>query len=183
MVGYVTNGYRLWNLEKKEIKLSRDATFVESTEVSATNNLSQEIIADIVSLVDSKETSLRLANNMEKAGLDYSETFSSGVSLNALRFLITYAKMENMFLDGLVISNEYNKIEELMMKLQTEFEVKITDNSETFVGLGIENARGFINIHQESYVEHLLKTYNMDSAKLPQFQVLTTLKTVMERKV
>ncbi|KAJ8887000.1 hypothetical protein PR048_013214 [Dryococelus australis] len=34
MVDYVTNGYRLWNSEKREIKLSRDVTFVESSEVS-----------------------------------------------------------------------------------------------------------------------------------------------------
>ncbi|KAJ8888717.1 hypothetical protein PR048_008209 [Dryococelus australis] len=65
MVGYATNGYRLWNSEKREIKLSRDVTFVESTEVPATNSSSQEIIADTVSLVDSEETSLRLADNME----------------------------------------------------------------------------------------------------------------------
>ncbi|KAJ8868924.1 hypothetical protein PR048_030465 [Dryococelus australis] len=65
MVGYTTNGYRLWNSEKRETKLSRDVTFVESTEVSATNNSSQEIIANTVSLVDSEETSLRLADNME----------------------------------------------------------------------------------------------------------------------
>ncbi|KAJ8882511.1 hypothetical protein PR048_014322 [Dryococelus australis] len=65
MVGYTTNGYRLWNSEKKEIKLSRYVTFVESTEVSATNNSPQNIIADTFSLVDSEETSLRLADNME----------------------------------------------------------------------------------------------------------------------
>ncbi|KAJ8879390.1 hypothetical protein PR048_019998 [Dryococelus australis] len=64
--------------------------------------------------------------------------------------------------DGLVISNENDKIDEFMMKLQTEFEVKITDNPEIFVGFEIENARGFINIHQESYVDQLLKTYNME---------------------
>ncbi|KAJ8893700.1 hypothetical protein PR048_006300 [Dryococelus australis] len=63
MVGYATNGYRLWYSEKREIKLSRDVTFLESTEVSATNN-----IADTVSLVDSEETSLRLANNMDVRG-------------------------------------------------------------------------------------------------------------------
>ncbi|KAJ8879381.1 hypothetical protein PR048_019989, partial [Dryococelus australis] len=65
MVGCATNGYRLWNSENREIKLSRDVTFVESTEVSATNNSSQGIIADTVSLVDSEETKLILADNME----------------------------------------------------------------------------------------------------------------------
>ncbi|KAJ8870053.1 hypothetical protein PR048_029064 [Dryococelus australis] len=65
MVGYATNGYRLWISEKREVKLSRDVTFVGSTEVSARNNSSQEIIADTVSLVDSEETLLRLADNME----------------------------------------------------------------------------------------------------------------------
>ncbi|KAJ8889543.1 hypothetical protein PR048_009042 [Dryococelus australis] len=65
MLGYATNCYRLWNSENREIKLSRDVTFVESTEVSATNNSSQEIIADTVSLVYSEETSLRLADDME----------------------------------------------------------------------------------------------------------------------
>ncbi|KAJ8892255.1 hypothetical protein PR048_004835 [Dryococelus australis] len=83
--------------------------------------------------------------------------------------------------DGLVISNENDKIDEFMGKLQTEFEVKITDNPEIFVGLEIGNARGFINIHQESYVDQLLKTYNMGCTNL-QFQVLKTLKTVMEWK-
>ncbi|KAJ8865633.1 hypothetical protein PR048_033153, partial [Dryococelus australis] len=289
MVGYATNGYRLWNSEKREIKLSRDVTFVESTEVSATNNSSQEMIADPVSLVDSEETSLRIVDSVEvrrnttvlqndvvdepfhvfpsdqdtpktsemldslpetateiencshqarvvaqgceqKAGLDYSETFSSVVSLNTLRFLVAYAKKENMSLkqfdiktaflygnlkqdvfmlapegfedeqcsvvklkkslyglqqtprawnkrfvdflnapnwvDGsLVISNENDKIDEFVMKLQTEFEFKITDNTEIFVGLEIENARGFINIHQESYLDQLLKTCNMDCTK------------------
>ncbi|KAJ8895788.1 hypothetical protein PR048_001126, partial [Dryococelus australis] len=52
-----------------------------------------------------------------------------------------------------------------MMKLQTEFEIKITHNPEIFVGIEIENARGFINIHQESYVDQLLKTCIMDCAK------------------
>ncbi|KAJ8877799.1 hypothetical protein PR048_022256 [Dryococelus australis] len=65
MVGHTINGYRLWNSENREIKLSRYITFVELTEVSATNNSSQEIIADTVSLVNSEETSLRLADNME----------------------------------------------------------------------------------------------------------------------
>ncbi|KAJ8873844.1 hypothetical protein PR048_024680 [Dryococelus australis] len=65
MVGYWTNGYRLWNSEKREIKLPRYATLVESTEVSTTNNSPQEIITDTDSLVDSEETSLRLADNME----------------------------------------------------------------------------------------------------------------------
>ncbi|KAJ8884220.1 hypothetical protein PR048_016077 [Dryococelus australis] len=60
---YATNYYRLLNSEKREIKVLRDATFVESTEISATSNSSQEIIADTVSLVE--ETSLRLADNME----------------------------------------------------------------------------------------------------------------------
>ncbi|KAJ8890280.1 hypothetical protein PR048_009788 [Dryococelus australis] len=67
--------------------------------------------------------------------------------------------------DCLVISNEIDKIDELMMKLQTEFEVKITDNPEIFVSLEIENVRSFINIHQESYVDQLLKTYDMDCTK------------------
>ncbi|KAJ8892672.1 hypothetical protein PR048_005253, partial [Dryococelus australis] len=61
--------------------------------------------------------------------------------------------------DGLVISNENDKIDQFMMKLQTEFEVKITDNPEHFEGLKIENASGFINIHQESYVNHDINLY------------------------
>ncbi|KAJ8884212.1 hypothetical protein PR048_016069 [Dryococelus australis] len=60
--------------------------------------------------------------------------------------------------DGLVISIEN-------FKIQTEFEVKITDNPEIFMGLEIENARGFICIHLESYMDQLLKTYNMDCTK------------------
>ncbi|KAJ8868925.1 hypothetical protein PR048_030466 [Dryococelus australis] len=179
----------------------------------------------------------------QKAGLYYSETFSSVVSLNILSFLIAYAKKESMSLvqfdiktaflygnleqdvfmlvpegfedeqgsvvklkkslyglkqaphawnkrfvdllkahglhqlitdksvfvndegnlilaiwidDGLVISNENDKIDEFMIKLQTEFEGKITtDNPEIFVGIKIENARGFINIHQESYLDQM----------------------------
>ncbi|KAJ8883756.1 hypothetical protein PR048_015610 [Dryococelus australis] len=158
----------------------------------------------------------------QKAGLVYNETFSSVVSLKNLRFLIAYAKKENMSLkqfdkktavlycnleqdvfklvpegfedeqgsvvklkkslyglkqvlrawnkrfvsflkahglhqvitdksvfvndegnliltiwvdDGLVISNESDKIDEFMMKLLTEFEVKITGIPEIFVTL------------------------------------------------
>ncbi|KAJ8896713.1 hypothetical protein PR048_002058 [Dryococelus australis] len=175
----------------------------------------------------------------QKAGLDYSETFSSVVPLNTLRFLIIYAKKENMSLkqfdiktaflygnlekdifmlvpegfedeqgfvvklkkslyglkqaprawnkrfvdflkahglhqlitdksvfvndegnliiailvdDSHVISNEKSKIDEFLIKLQTEFE-----------GLEIENAKCFIN-----------------SSRIIRGPVQITLKTVME---
>ncbi|KAJ8885426.1 hypothetical protein PR048_011623 [Dryococelus australis] len=52
-----------------------------------------------------------------------------------------------------------------MMKLNTEIKVQITDNPEIIVGPKIENARGFINIHQESYMDQLLNIYNMDCTK------------------
>ncbi|KAJ8884471.1 hypothetical protein PR048_016328 [Dryococelus australis] len=57
--------FGLLNSERREFKLSRDVPFVESTEVSATNNSSQEIFADTVSLVNYEGTSLRLADNMQ----------------------------------------------------------------------------------------------------------------------
>ncbi|KAJ8879691.1 hypothetical protein PR048_020299 [Dryococelus australis] len=221
MVGYATNGHRLWNSEKREIKLSRKVTFEESTEVSVTNNSSQEIIADTVSLVDSEETSLRLVDNMkgrrittvlqdnvvdepfqnfpsdkdtakisevldslpettteiencnhqgrkerikrkpeyfqeylmlsykeaisgedkdkwlkaieftarlfargreQKAGLDYSETFSSVVSLDSLRFLIVYTKKETMSLKQFDIKTAflYSNLEQDVFMLVPE---------------------------------------------------------------
>ncbi|KAJ8874434.1 hypothetical protein PR048_025283 [Dryococelus australis] len=67
--------------------------------------------------------------------------------------------------DGVVISNQNDKIDEFIIKFQTEFKIEITDNPELFVGLEIENARGFININQESYVDQLLTIYNMDCTK------------------
>ncbi|KAJ8868760.1 hypothetical protein PR048_030300 [Dryococelus australis] len=138
MVGYATNGHRLWNSGKREIKLSRDVTFVKSTEVPATNNLSQKIIADTdtyyvmlsykesiyhedkdkwLKAIEEEKSSLKkngvfqfvdddnrykarlvVRGCEQKAGLDYSETFSSMVLLNNLRFLIAYAKTENVSL-------------------------------------------------------------------------------------
>ncbi|KAJ8896369.1 hypothetical protein PR048_001713 [Dryococelus australis] len=139
---------------------------------------------------DIKLDSLHVVVN-RKQGLDYSETFSSVVSLNTLRFLIAYAEnfedeqgsvvklkkslyglkqvprawnkrcvdflkahgLHQLITDKSVFNN---KIDEFMMKLNTEFEVRITDNPEIIVGLEIENARGFINIYQESYMDQLL---------------------------
>ncbi|KAJ8890399.1 hypothetical protein PR048_009907 [Dryococelus australis] len=42
MKGYLTNGYRLWNHERRKVKLSRDITFVESTEKGTYKKASNE---------------------------------------------------------------------------------------------------------------------------------------------
>ncbi|KAJ8868067.1 hypothetical protein PR048_031876 [Dryococelus australis] len=97
MVAYTTNGYKLWNLETREISLSRDVTFVELRNPKKSEVVSSRWVFKIKD--DNRHKARLVARGCEqKAGLDCSETFSSVVSLNTLRSLIAYTKKENMSL-------------------------------------------------------------------------------------
>lgn len=67
--------------------------------------------------------------------------------------------------DGLVIGKDKEKIEIIMKKLETKFEMKKNENPSTYLGMEIKNSKEGIILTQRSYINDVLEKYNMKNAK------------------
>ncbi len=68
-----------------------------------------------------------------------------------------------LHVDTLVASNDPNKLEEIKGKLSEVFEVSGLGEPKSFLGMTIERDRNKsrMKIHQESYIENILRRFNM----------------------
>lgn len=63
--------------------------------------------------------------------------------------------------DGLLFCKDESALKHVADELKTEFEIKISNNIRTFVGMQIEILSNGIFIHQTKYVDKLLSKFNM----------------------
>ena len=67
--------------------------------------------------------------------------------------------------DGLLLGADKTKMSKLLKRLEKEFEITTTNNPNSFLGMELQISQGRIKITQKSYIENILKKFNMTGAK------------------
>ncbi|UYV80232.1 K02A2.6-like, partial [Cordylochernes scorpioides] len=67
--------------------------------------------------------------------------------------------------DGMLFGSDEKEMDNLLVELAQEFEIRISNNPEMFVGMNIMNKDEGLILSQHDYIECVLKKYNMLDAK------------------
>ncbi|KAJ8736818.1 hypothetical protein PYW07_000089 [Mythimna separata] len=67
--------------------------------------------------------------------------------------------------DGILIGNCENELNNILKGLQKEFEIKIFDKVERFIGLDIDVGENYLKIYQESYIKQMLNKFGYSDLK------------------
>ncbi|UYV79748.1 FHDC1 [Cordylochernes scorpioides] len=67
--------------------------------------------------------------------------------------------------DGMLFGSDEEEMDNLLVELAQEFEIRISNNPEMFVGMNIMNKDEGLILSQHDYIECVLKKYNMLDAK------------------
>jgi len=68
--------------------------------------------------------------------------------------------------DGILIGKDISKMKKLLKQLNEEFEMKIIENSEIYVGMQLEKRQEGLFIHQENFGNKTLAKYKMTDCKI-----------------
>ncbi|GJU24120.1 copia protein [Tanacetum coccineum] len=119
----------------------------------------------------------------QRPGIDYEETYSPVMDAITFRYLISLAVSKNLemrlmdvkttsgfviiavYVDDLNIISTNKEINEVIIHLKKEFEMKDLGKTKYCLGLQIEHMPNGILVHQSNYTKKVLKHFSMDKAK------------------
>lgn len=67
--------------------------------------------------------------------------------------------------DGLVIGKTKSIIDKLLDKLGKEFEISVSKDVKSFLGIEIQRDKGCLKLKQSDYAAHVVETFNMENSK------------------
>ncbi|UYV78593.1 hypothetical protein LAZ67_16002087 [Cordylochernes scorpioides] len=125
--------------------------------------------------VDMKITKLKALYGLRQAPSKWNKRFEAFLKTKGL----VKSKLENCIFktqngslilalyvdDGMLIGSDEEEMDNLLEELAQEFEIRISNNPEMFVGMNIMNKDEGLILSQHDYIECVLKKYNMLDAK------------------
>lgn len=92
------------------------------------------------------------------------------LKLNKCIFVLDMKEDKRIYLgvyvdDGIIIGENLDDLEEIINKLQKEFDLRVCQNVSNYIGLDIEEEKNGIKLHQEKYSEKLLQKFNMSNVR------------------
>lgn len=66
--------------------------------------------------------------------------------------------------DGIVIGRDMETMKQLLKKLKDKFQVRITENLKSYLGMEVKKDRNGIFISQGKYAQHVIEKYNMNDS-------------------
>jgi len=67
--------------------------------------------------------------------------------------------------DGILFGNDNNQMEDLLRELETEFEMRTSNNPNSFLGIEVRRTEDLVALTQVNYAETILRKFSMENAK------------------
>ncbi|KAG5865608.1 hypothetical protein JTB14_019351 [Gonioctena quinquepunctata] len=102
----------------------------------------------------------KLTNILQKHGLMQLKT-KQCVFVNEDRSMVLAIHID----DGLLAGSDKEKMKKILNHLQKEFEIKIDENPDTYLGITFSKSCGKVKLPQEGYAQQVVDEYRMTDAK------------------